>query len=240
MTLFMTSSPCVIGADRAILSPANGFIKNFRRALPPRPRCLFICSNPEDTREAANFGRDFAAAFKEAGIELFRYEVLDGRNKDAAQLLIWQSDLIVLSGGHVPTQNLFFQELGLKDLLANYMGVVLGISAGSMNCARRVYAQPEESGESRPDFRRFWPGLCLTEINILPHYQQVKDNLLDGKRLYEDVTFADSMGEAFISLVDGSYIVVDRKGTTLYGEAYAISDGKRVQLSVEDDVVPLA
>lgn len=239
MTVFMTSSPCIIGAERAILSPANGFIDNLKASLPPRSRALFVCADPDNHADTDAFARDMVAAIIEAGIDISRSAVLDGRNEAHAQLLIWQSDLIVLSGGHVPTQNLFFQKIKLGKLLKNYQGTILGISAGSMNCARRVYAQPEEPGESRPDFRRFYPGLGLSEINILPHYQQVKDRLLDGKRLFEDVTYADSVGESFLSLVDGSYVLEGGGETTLYGEAYAITDGKFFQISVPGDIVPL-
>ena len=239
MTVFMTSSPCIIGAERAILSPANGFIDNLKASLPPKPRALFVCSNPDTPGETDNFGRDICGAIVEAGIAVSKWTVLDGRNEKDAQLLIWQSDLIVLAGGHVPTQNLFFQKIGLAKLLKNYQGVILGISAGSMNCARRVYAQPEEPGESRPDFRRFYPGLGLSEINILPHYQQVKDRMIDGKRLFEDVTYIDSIGNNFLSLVDGSYVLERGGETTLYGEAYAMTDGKFFQISHEDEIVPL-
>ena len=239
MIVFMTSSPCIIGAERAILSPANGFIDNLKAALPPRPRALFICADPANHADTDAFARDIGAAIVEAGIAISHRAVLDGRNEKEAQLLIWQSDLIVLSGGHVPTQNIFFQKIGLGKLLKNYQGVILGISAGSMNCARRAYAQPEEPGESRPDFRRFYPGLGLSEINILPHYQQVKDRLIDGKRLFEDVTYVDSIGNSFLSLVDGSYVLERGGETTLYGEAYAITDGKFFQISHEDEIVPL-
>ena len=239
MTVFLTSSPCIIGADRAILSPANGFIDRLKAALPPRPRALFVCADPDNHGDTDAFARDIGAAIIEAGIAISHSAVLDGRNEEEAQMLIWRSDLIVLSGGHVPTQNLFFQRAKLPRLLKNYQGVILGISAGSMNCARRAYAQPEEPGESRPDFRRFYPGLGLTEINILPHYQQVKDRMLDGKRLFEDVTYPDSVGNSFLSLVDGSYVLESGGETTLYGEAYAMTDGRFFQISHEDEAVPL-
>ena len=86
-------------------------------------------------------------------------------------MLIWKSDLIILAGGHVPTQNAFFQDIGLRKLIKDYQGVVLGISAGTMNAADRVYIQPEEPGETVPEFQRFGEGLGITRINVLPHYQ---------------------------------------------------------------------
>ena len=47
MIIFLTSSPCIPNADRAILNPANQFVDRMRAALPEHPRCLFVCSNPD-------------------------------------------------------------------------------------------------------------------------------------------------------------------------------------------------
>ena len=183
MIAFLTSSPCIYGAPRAIMNPENSFLDNLFSCLPPNPRCLFICSSPDDSRFTDRVAGEMKAAFEEAGMSFSDFRVLDPRTDKNAQLMIWQSDFIILSGGHVPTQNAYFQKIGLKALLRNYQGVVLGISAGTMNAAERVYAQPEEQGESVPEFQRFLPGLGITTVNVLPHYQQVKDNYLDGRRL---------------------------------------------------------
>ena len=226
MILFLTSSPCIIGADRAILNPANDFIHRIRETLPQWPRVLFICSDPHNHDQTCDFGNHMLYAFHEAGIPFGGFQILDGSNADEAPFLVATSDLIILAGGHVPTQNRFFQSIRLRELLEDYHGVVMGISAGSMNCADIVYAQPEEPGESEDlEYEKFVPGLGLTNVNILPHYQQVKDNILDGKRLYEDITFADSMGNVFYALVDGSYLYQDNKGAVIFGEAYRIQDG---------------
>ena len=239
MIAFLTSSPCVCNAPKAIINPENDFLDNLRSCLPPDPRCLFICSNPDSPYLTDKFGYEMAKAFEEAELAFSDFRVLDRRTQKDAQLLIWQSDLIILAGGHVPTQNAFFQEIGLREMLENYQGVVMGISAGTMNSAERVYAQPEEAGESDPDFQRFLPGLGITEVNVLPHYQQVKDYLLDGKRLFEDVTYADSMGECFFAFVDGTYLLIDEGQTWLYGEAYCIQDRQIEQISEVGDVVLL-
>ena len=237
MIAFLTSSPCIYGAPRAILNPENYFLDNLRQSMPKHPRCLFICSAPDDPGFTDRVASEMAAAFEEAGLAFSHLSKLDRRNQKDAQMLVWQSDLIILSGGHVPTQNEFFQEIGLKELLRNYQGVMLGISAGSMNAASRVYVQPEEPGESVPEFQRFMTGLGITEINILPHYQQVKDYYLDGRRLYEDVTFADSVGECFYVFVDGTYLLIEDGQTTLYGQAYRLSDKNMEQISGVGDIL---
>lgn len=239
MILFLTSSPCVPNADRAILNPANGFVDRLMAVLPPDPKCLFVCSDPDSPELTDSFGQNIADAFAEAGMEFKEFAILDRRNDENAQALIWESDLVILSGGHVPTQNAYFLEIGLSALLENYQGVLMGISAGTMNCAWEVYMQPEEEGESDPEFQRFAPGLGLTDTNVLPHYQQVKDYTLDGLRLFEDVTYADSVGRCFLALVDGSYIYNDGEGELLFGEAYTIEDGILEQISQENDITLL-
>ena len=240
MTLFATSSPFVEGADHAVLSNENGFIDLIREALPPFCRCLFVCSSPDRRDLNCRFGADIFTAFAEAGIHFSSYAVLDAENAHEAEELVAKSDFIVLAGGHVPTQNAFFQDIHLRELLEFHPGVVMGISAGSMNSADVVYVQPEEPGESDPEFERFLPGLGLTEVNVLPHYQKVKDDILDGLRLFEDITYADSMGHTFYALPDGSFLYEDNARRLLFGRAYRLRNGIMELLTVEGECLDLS
>ena len=239
MVVFITSSPYIDGADRAILNPQNEFVDRLRAVLPPNPQALFVCSDPDDHDMTCHFGADTAGAFSEAGIAFSGYQVLDGYNAEDAEMLVHSSDIVFFAGGHVPTQNAFFRDIHLREIMEGYDGVVLGISAGSMNLAEEVYVQPEEEGESAPEFERFAPGLALTDVNILPHYQKVKNNILDGLRLYEDITFADSMGHTFFALPDGSYIYQDEDGQLLCGKAYRVQNGIMELLTLDGEVLDL-
>ena len=234
MIVFLASSPCIPNADRAILNPANGFVERMRASLPEYPRCLFVCSHPDSAYLTDKYAADMDEAFSGAGMPFESLTVLDSRNDEHAAELIDQSDLIILAGGHVPTQNEYFARIGLRELLQGYHGVLMGVSAGSMNAAEQVYVQPEMEEESSPEFKRWLPGLGLTNTNILPHYQQIKDWYLDGKRLFEDITFADSHGHAFYALVDGSYLYIENGEEEMLGEAYRISDGMLVQTGWEE------
>ena len=231
MIAFLTSSPCVYGAPRAILNPENGFVENLRRVLPEPVRCLYICSDPEDWSANDRLGAEMAVAFEEAGFRFRSFDVLDRRMHSRSRELVRQSDLIILAGGHVPTQNRFFCEIGLKELLRDWNGVLMGISAGTMNAADEVYSLPEAPGESRPEFQRFLPGLGLTEICVLPHYQWVKDYIIDGKRLYDEVVFPDSMGKCFHAFPDGTYIHIENGREMIRGEAWEVRDGVMEKVS---------
>ena len=240
MIVFLTSSPCIDGADRAILNPQNDFLDQLRCCLPVNPRCLFVASNPDDRDGTCEFGAAMFCAFAEAGIHFSQYLILDRWNADFTADLIMDSDFIILAGGHVPTQNAFFNEIGLAELLEDFPGVILGISAGSMNSAAVVYMQPEEPGESDPEFQRFAPGLGLTDVNICPHYQKVHDMILDSQRLFEDITYPDSMGNTFYALPDGSYFYIDEEQTLLCGEAWRIRNGILEKLTDDGDVLDIS
>ena len=178
--------------------------------------------------------------FEDAGFGFERFEVLDGRNEDLAAELVEGSNLLILSGGHVPTQNRFFARIRLRDLLKDYGGVIIGISAGSMNSAEVVYAQPEEEGEAvDPAYQRFLTGLGLTKTSLIPHYQAIKDNVLDGLRVFEDITCPDSMGKTFYAIPDGSYLFIVDGREELRGEAYMIRDGVITRISSRGETVSL-
>lgn len=243
MVLFLTSSPTgpldgswiVDGFD-----PMNGFVDNLKKYWKPESRCLIITASPD--RYAANdqmvdFFDDVLhrVAFSHAAFDLW-----DGRTKDFSKETLLSYDVIFLGGGHVPTQNAFFHHIGLAEKIAEFPGIVIGISAGTMDCAKMVYAQPEEPGESvDPNYIRFMPGLGLTKLNICPHYQMVKDYDLDGRRLYEDITFEDSYGHQFLVLPDGSYVLSAHGVETLYGEGYLLADGQMKQICRKGDKVKL-
>lgn len=238
MTYFLTSSPCM--PDSPVLNPVNGFVDELQAALPGPCRALFIASDPDQPSLTYGFAYDMADSFEEAGILFTEVEVLERENQDQCWDLVAGADLIFLVGGHVPTQNAFFREMNLRECLENWDGVLIAISAGSMNAADTVYAQPEEPGEAvDPDYQRWLTGLGLTRLMILPHYQREKDDILDGMRLYEDITYADSEDNCFFALVDGSYILGRDGEEELRGEAYVIENGELRLICEEGQAIPL-
>ena len=231
MVVFLTSSPCDDAPEGVnlpfILKEENEFVANISKFYVPGSNCLMICASPDAYEHNDRMAREFQDGFAYHGMVFENMFMCDARNAEQVDEMIRDSKMIILAGGHVPTQNRFFQEIGLCEKLQGFEGTIMGISAGTMNCADVVYAQPEEAGESiDPNYQKFLKGLGFTDINVLPHYQMVKDWMLDGKRLYEDITFADSYGQRFYVLVDGSYVMVESDKSTLYGEAYFLRDGE--------------
>lgn len=245
MILFMTSSPCDDHVPSGVFLPcildkSNDFIKNLRNCWKPDSRLVVICSDAYNFPLNDEMCDTFTKCFCYHGLTVSSSVMLDSRNERDAERLISLSDVVLLGGGHVPTQNEFFSRIGLRTLLREYTGVVIGVSAGSMNCKDVVYAQPEMPGESiDPGYKRFIPGLNLSKIQILPHYQMVRDNILDGKRLYEDITFSDSFGRSFYVLIDGSYVMLKDNIYTLWGEGYRIRDGRMELICKKDEHITI-
>ena len=231
MKYFLTSSPSV-AMDGAI-NPANGFLDNLRRALELPIRAVFVTTHPDDVAFSEHCSACMKQAFEEVGFVFESYDLLDRRMAPQVEKLIEESNFLILGGGHVPTQNAFLHDVEMAQLLKKgYDGVVLGISAGSMNCARIVYAQPEEPGEAIDEnYERFLPGLGLTEVQILPHYYLCKDMLVDGFKVYEDIAIPDSRLRRFYVFPDGTYLLGEGGHETIYGEFYLIENGVMRQVA---------
>ena len=230
MTLFLTSSPsgCPFEPGPAIpvLDRRNHFLENLRAVWPDHPvRGLAIAADPHAYAQNDEMCRVFLQSFADAHLPLTELVPCDARNQEEIGTLLPRSGFVMLCGGHVPTQNHFFAQLGLPGLFHNYHGIVLGVSAGSMNAARLVYAAPEEPGEAAdPGYCRWLNGLGLTETRILPHYQFIREHILDGQRM-EDIALADSRKRHFLALPDGSYLMCSDGHEALYGKAWYFADG---------------
>ena len=223
----------------AKLPETNGLLKCIKDVWKKDSKVMIISGSPEyfDKNDSVLFCLKGAFSLSELGTS----EVLmcDERNKKIIERLP-EIDVLILAGGHVPTQNSFMKTIGLKERLQSWDGLLIAWSAGSMNCAEMVYAGPELPGEAiDPNYQRWICGLGITKTNIFPHFETLKDEMLDGMRLIEDITYSDSMGHEIIALNNGSFIVVDNGTEVLYGGAYSIKNGEQRQICTDDKWIQL-
>ncbi len=211
----------------------NGFLKKLQREWVENAKVMIIPGTPEAYGRNDEICDCCRQSFAMSGLSVSYVKLCDNRNAELADK-ISEMDVVLLGGGHVPSQNRFFRGIGLKDKLRAFDGLLLAWSAGSMNCAEVVYAGPELEGEAiDPDYKRWIPGLGVTNVNIFPHFQSLREEWLDGFRLIEDITFEDSMGHEIIALNDGTYITIEDGVTKIFGEAYRIKDGRLERICQE-------
>lgn len=220
-------------------SNKNEILDNLKNHIKKYDNFLYVASDEINT--------DITDMYFEANIKSFEitlpfknYEILDIRMENNAEELIKKADFIYLAGGHVPTQNKFFNKINLKKLIKDLDSVILGTSAGSMNSADIVYAMPELEGEAiDPNFTRYLPGLGLTNLNILPHYNDYYGCMLDNKDIIQDIIIPDSYNTKFYALNDGSYFLINNDKVNLYGEAYIIEKGNINKICDDDKHVAI-
>lgn len=228
------------GVDYDGLNPLNGLIEELKKDWSKDDvSCLFIAADPESHEQNLAIARDFSERLKHNQLMHKKFDVCDAQTPENVENLDKYS-FILLGGGHVPTQNAFFRRINLFEKIRHFSGIVMGISAGSMNCASIVYAQPELSGEAvNPEYERYIEGLDLTDCQVLPHYQSVKDDILDGLHLFNEITLPDSFNHHFIAIPDGSFILQRRGIPVLHGEGYIVADGEIIRVGKIGETLPL-
>ena len=217
----------------------NGIFDLIKKLTPKRDNFVMVASDENNIEITDTYANATFDSFN-LTFPFKNYTVLDGRTKKDAKSIIEKADLILLSGGHVPTENKFFKSINLREMLKNTHALVIGISAGSMNSAEIVYAQPELEGETLdPNYKKYIQGLGLTNVSIMPHFEERFDWILDGKNILQEISLPDCKTRPFIAYSDGAYIYDNGDRQIMYGKAYLFDNGKYQQISEEGSVTDI-
>ncbi len=212
----------------------NNILTNLKKHIKRYENLLIVASDENDFEATDMYARPLIESFN-LTLPFKNYNILDGRTEKNAKEMIDAADLIYLMGGHVPTQNKFFKNINLRELLKNYNNVIVGVSAGSMNSADIVYCPPELEGEGKDkNFKRYLKGLGLTKINILPHYYSIIEVELDGLPEME-YCYKDSYIRPILVLPDGSYFIEKNEKVEIFGESFLLKNGELTKLSNENE-----
>ncbi len=194
-----------------VITERNGFSQELRSYWKQGARCLYVCSEPDDHSVNDATLIYYRECFRNSGFQFQCFDLVDSRYAwDFSRERLASYDVVILGSGRVPTQHRFFEELQLGAALHSeaFDGIVIGISAGALNCAKTTYNWPEEQGDTvDPSNPRFYEGLGLVNAKVLPHFQARYDLYVDGRHLYSDITVQDSIGQEFIALPDYSYLI---------------------------------
>ncbi|MBQ3797702.1 MAG: EAL domain-containing protein [Butyrivibrio sp.] len=204
-----------------------GFFADLRKEWPADAKILYVPCDPDAKKENENQKQRILDAFEFEELSVGEVKMLGREKGQALKKLISWANVIYLAGGHAPTQLAYMKTIGLKEALLNYEGVIIGLSAGSVNSAYSVYLMPELEGEAAdPNFVRFSEGLDLTNIQMIPHAEAMKGARIDNLDFIEDVVLPDSFGRRFYLVTDGSYFKVKNGKTKFKGSGEIIEDGQ--------------
>ena len=152
--------------------------------------------------------------FKDINITFNKSNLIDKRvNKSDAKKFINDAHIIFLMGGDPYLEMKSIEEYGLKDLIKNKDGIIIGTSAGSMNMSKRVCYEDLEKSKDLIEY----DGIGLTDIAIYPHLDFTSMDYL--KEL-----FRVSEKSKLIALPNDSFIVITGNNTEFVGDYYIVED----------------
>lgn len=131
-------------------------------ALSVRERLVFVSAWPSEYARNDEDAAGMHGMFERRDMAFQRYDVIDRRTApEQAQRLIKEASCIFLMGGHAVQQYQLICEKGIRDAICSSSAVILGVSAGSSNMAKRAL----DIWESHVPYE----GLGLTDITIKAH-----------------------------------------------------------------------
>lgn len=201
-------------------------IPNLKKYIKNTNRIVYVANNPNfegnDLRSKLTF-----ESFEMTGFKFKEKILLDNKNWRNAKEIICGADLVILSAGKCLCQKKFFKKIKLKKLLKNFGGLVIGISAGSMNLCKIVANFPEELVDVKEP--RWFKGLGYFNEIIIPHFdgEAIKYQFeCEEVDLINDYVLPMSYKRDFIGIPNGSYFLIDNDGKIeAFGDMYKISKG---------------
>ncbi|CCY94056.1 putative uncharacterized protein [Firmicutes bacterium CAG:884] len=204
----------------------NNFLKNMKESINDYDKFVIIASDADNYEQNDYYLKLDMDVLAMSGINFKENVVLDNRNKDDIVNVLKNSSLIFLSGGDTLKQNIFFNEINLKEYIKNIDACIVGISAGAINSAKIVFNSPEEEKDlTNPSILE---GLGLTTINVEPHFDCDKIS-----KIQMDAILKESNNRVIYGLPDKSYIFNNK----VYGKCYRVYKENIELISNDDEAV---
>ncbi len=203
---------------------SNGFPDDFNKLLKEYIKTgrnfVFVASEFQKIYEKTDwYCTHFLRMFSDIGITFDSVKVIDSRmSKETAQDSVRHADVLWLAGGDTPTQYAYLEAYGLIPCIREQTGVVIGMSAGSINMAKTAVC----TLTCEHDELKIYEAMGLVEFSVEPHFdiENVTEELLMLSERYPLYGICD----------DGAIICSEDK--TLYiGDVFLIENGHVTRVS---------
>lgn len=177
---------------------------------------VFIATTFDDYEKNDLYYNNLIKHFKNIDITFNKAYLIDSRvDKDLAKDYILKSNIIFLMGGDTKKQIDSVKEYDLFEILKSKEGIILGVSAGSMNQSSRVVYKNDYNNYVIEDYE----GLGYIDINIYPHLDF--NNIDYLKEVFEVSNYTKT-----VALPNDSFIRIENNNIDFVGEYYTIQNSK--------------
>lgn len=155
------------------------FIEELKKYLVSHKCFVFVASDFGVHKRTAMYFNIFLNHFMEKDIHFEEAYIIDYEVTPAeAVSLIERADVVWLSGGPTLKQIRGIKDYKLVDALQKRHGITIGMSAGSINMAKKVVLAKDLS-DNVPELTTY-EGIGLVDFNIEPHLESAsREHLMD-------------------------------------------------------------
>ncbi|MCM3034301.1 Type 1 glutamine amidotransferase-like domain-containing protein [Niallia sp. MER 6] len=185
---------------------SNGFTDDFVKCLRQyyynSGSFLFIASDFSGHSKTDRYTEEILNMFRNKGILFNEFQVIDDRiTEKKAKQCIENADIIWLSGGDTLKQIAYLKEYKLIPFLQSREGITIGMSAGSINMAKKVVLA-KDIDDNIPALS-IYDGIGIVDINIEPHLNAAnEEHIKDIKEASQYATIYGLYDNSFIMIVD--------------------------------------
>lgn len=190
----------------------SAFIDEVKKYLTNRSTFVFLASDFDHQAHdiTDHYCKLFLDMFRSFDIHFDNVYIIDYRvTMERAAILTEIADFVWISGGDTLKQISYIKEYQLIDVLRNRSGITMGMSAGSINMAKRVVLARDVE-DNVPELS-IYEGIGLVDINIEPHID------LDRTEHIEDIKVASKYNKIY-GLYDESFITVVNDKVEIFGD----------------------
>ncbi|MEG0614060.1 MAG: Type 1 glutamine amidotransferase-like domain-containing protein [Clostridium sp.] len=196
----------------------KGFPNDFSRILKTHIKTgmnlVFVASEFENIYEKTDwYCNHFLKMFSDCGITFEGVNVIDGRiSKEVAQEIVRNADVLWLAGGDTPTQFAYLESYGLIPCIREQKGVVIGMSAGSINMTKTAVC----TLTCEHNKLKIYEALGLVEFSVEPHF--------DKEDITEELLLLSEKYPLY-GICDDGAIICTEDNTLYIGDVFLIEKG---------------
>ena len=183
----------------------------------------FVSCEFDDYEGNDHFANKLIRLFKEKEYEFDNTYVIDDRLSNEEMVnCINDSSIVFMLGGDTLEQIKNINKYNLKECITSNNKIVIGMSAGSINMAKKVVLA-KDPDDNIPELS-IYEGLGITDINIEPHCE------FENKEHWIELEKASEVNEIVV-MNDDAYIICD-EDIKYYG-TYLLLKNKEVFVNNE-------
>ncbi|MDF2610736.1 MAG: peptidase E-like protein [Lachnospiraceae bacterium] len=196
----------------------NGFPDDFSRLLKTYIKTgmkfVFVASEFDNIYEKTDwYCNHFLKMFSDCGITFDSVTVIDSRmSKETAQDTAKNADVLWIAGGDTPTQFGYLESYGLISCIREQKGVVIGMSAGSINMAKTAVC----TLTCKHTELKVYEALGVVEFSVEPH--------LDKDNISEELLILSEKYPLY-GICDDGAIICTEDNTLYLGDVFLIDNG---------------